>query len=45
MIVGGMLLSPICSLMVIPVFARLFTGRDARVREGDPVPEENKAPA
>ena len=26
-IVGGMLLSPICSLMVIPVFARLFMPR------------------
>jgi cobalt-zinc-cadmium resistance protein CzcA len=23
-IVGGMLLSPICSLLVIPIFARLF---------------------
>lgn len=26
-IVGGMLLSPICSLLVIPVLARLFMGR------------------
>jgi len=32
-IVGGMLLSPICSLMVIPIFARLFMARDARVRD------------
>jgi cobalt-zinc-cadmium resistance protein CzcA len=32
-IVGGMLLSPICSLTVIPIFARLFMARAARVRD------------
>jgi cobalt-zinc-cadmium resistance protein CzcA len=33
-IVGGMLLSPFCSLVVIPVFARLFLANEARVRPG-----------
>jgi len=35
-IVGGMLLSPICSLLVIPIFARLFMPRAAASSE----PEE-----
>ena len=30
-IVGGMLLSPVCSLIVIPVFARLFLREEARL--------------
>ena len=33
-IVGGMLLSPICSLLVIPIFARLFL-RDGKRPAGD----------
>jgi len=32
-IVGGMLLSPICSLMVIPIFARMFMAGAARARD------------
>ena len=38
-IVGGMLLSPICSLTVIPVFARLFMARAVRASRSGPVPE------
>jgi len=44
-IVGGMLLSPICSLTVIPIFARLFMARDARVPQPAPAPEGGKAAA
>ncbi len=35
-IVGGMLLSPICSLLVIPAFARLAMRRRVPVAEGEP---------
>src|SRR6185369_9604088 len=35
-IVGGMLLSPICSLTVIPIFARLFMARAARALQPAP---------
>src|SRR6188768_897497 len=44
-IVGGMLLSPICSLTVIPIFARLFMARDARAPQPAPAPEGGKAAA
>jgi cobalt-zinc-cadmium resistance protein CzcA len=44
-IVGGMLLSPICSLTVIPIFARLFMARAARALRPGPVPEADKAAA
>jgi heavy metal efflux system protein len=33
-IVGGMLLSPICSLLVIPTFARLFLRETAEAKDG-----------
>ena len=35
-IVGGMLLSPICSLLVIPIFARLFMTAVAKTDENQP---------
>jgi cobalt-zinc-cadmium resistance protein CzcA len=38
-IVGGMLLSPICSLLVIPVFSRMFLPRRANVKEAPHVPD------
>jgi cobalt-zinc-cadmium resistance protein CzcA len=41
-IVGGMLLSPFCSLLVIPTFARLFMPRPKR--EDEPT-ESESAPA
>jgi cobalt-zinc-cadmium resistance protein CzcA len=44
-IVGGMLLSPICSLTVIPIFARFFMARAARALRPGPVPEADKAAA
>jgi cobalt-zinc-cadmium resistance protein CzcA len=34
-IVGGMLLSPICSLLVIPTFSRLFMPEIAATEAGD----------
>ena len=37
-IVGGMLLSPICSLLVIPTLARLVLP-DVRETRGEPAPE------
>ena len=35
-IVGGMLLSPICSLLVIPTFARLFAPKPPRAEPTPP---------
>ena len=35
-IVGGMLLSPICSLLVLPIFARMFMGSSVRPTSGAP---------
>ena len=42
-IVGGMLLSPICSLTVIPIFARLFM-RDRRPEPRDATPADTVPP-
>jgi heavy metal efflux system protein len=42
-IVGGMLLSPICSLIVIPTFARLFSPRPPRPHDA-PAAETDTAP-
>jgi cobalt-zinc-cadmium resistance protein CzcA len=43
-IVGGMLLSPICSLLVIPTVARLFMpqveGRSTETKAAEPQPAE-----
>ena len=36
-IVGGMLLSPICSLLVIPTFARLFMPGPRKAEPAEPV--------
>jgi cobalt-zinc-cadmium resistance protein CzcA len=41
-IVGGMLLSPICSLLVIPIFARIFM---PAVRHTAPPPRAAERPA
>jgi cobalt-zinc-cadmium resistance protein CzcA len=35
-IVGGMLLSPICSLLVIPTFARLFMPGPRKAESAEP---------
>jgi len=42
-IVGGMLLSPICSLLVIPTFARLFLPYIPPTHEAPPLPEVEAA--
>jgi cobalt-zinc-cadmium resistance protein CzcA len=42
-IVGGMLLSPICSLTVIPVFVRLFAPKPPAAPEPQDVPAEPEA--
>jgi cobalt-zinc-cadmium resistance protein CzcA len=43
-IVGGMLLSPFCSLTVIPTFARLFMGRAPRgAKREEPINEQVSA--
>ena len=44
-IVGGMLLSPICSLTVIPIFARLFMARAAHALQPAPMREGDEARA
>ena len=45
-IVGGMLLSPICSLLVIPTFARLFMpGPKTEEVSPEPQPPEAIQPA
>ena len=38
-IVGGMLLSPICSLLVIPTFARIFMPNRKSTHEASPPAE------
>jgi cobalt-zinc-cadmium resistance protein CzcA len=42
-IVGGMLLSPICSLLVIPTVARLFMPQVAGTAAQEPVAEPHPA--
>ena len=42
-VVGGMLLSPICSLLVIPTFARLFLPYVPPTHEAPPMPEVEAA--
>lgn len=42
-VVGGMLLSPICSLLVIPIFARLFLPYVPSTHELPPLPEVEAA--
>jgi cobalt-zinc-cadmium resistance protein CzcA len=44
-IVGGMLLSPICSLTVIPIFARLFAPRRAAENDTPAAPDQASAEA
>src|SRR5262245_717502 len=44
-VVGGMLLSPICSLIVIPTFARLFLPYIPPTHEAPPLPEVEAAKA
>jgi cobalt-zinc-cadmium resistance protein CzcA len=44
-IVGGMLLSPICSLLVIPTFARLFMPNRRATHEESPPAEPASEPA
>ena len=44
-IVGGMLLSPICSLLVIPTFAKLFTPRTPATHEDIPPTDAASEPA
>jgi cobalt-zinc-cadmium resistance protein CzcA len=44
-IVGGMLLSPICSLTVIPIFARLFMRRPKRDEQAESAAEPKPAGA
>jgi cobalt-zinc-cadmium resistance protein CzcA len=44
-IVGGMLLSPICSLLVIPTFARMFMPNRKATHEETPPAETASEPA
>jgi multidrug efflux pump subunit AcrB len=44
-IVGAMLLSPICSLLVIPTFARLFMPNRKATHEPAPPAEPASEPA
>jgi len=44
-IVGGMLLSPICSLLVIPVLARLFMPAVRHTTEAPPLKRGHSQPA
>jgi cobalt-zinc-cadmium resistance protein CzcA len=44
-IVGGMLLSPICSLLVIPTFARLFMPGPRKAESAEPAAEATAEPA
>jgi cobalt-zinc-cadmium resistance protein CzcA len=42
-VVGGMLLSPICSLLILPVFARMFIRTKRKSLKEAPVPEASSA--
>jgi cobalt-zinc-cadmium resistance protein CzcA len=44
-IVGGMLLSPICSLLVIPIFARMFMPSVGGTGAGEPTEGPADGPA